>query len=151
MNDSICKREDFTDGEVVGEYCDVDLDEALVLQRVYDNKVPVWTNVPHLVVHHSPSGFEFGYAGSGPADLALNVCQWYLNSIGYRGEKSQCFDGNCWSLALVLHQDFKRDFIASAPHEGTVIPFNQIKDWFDKNITDDLKRTYAMTEEVEDE
>lgn len=152
MNDGVCKREDFTDSEVLGEYCDVDLDEALVLQRDGDNDhAVVRTNVPHLVVHHSPSGFEFGYAGSGPADLALNVCQWYLNSIGYRGEKSQCFDGHCWSLAWVLHQDFKRDFIASAPHEGTVIPFNQIKYWFDKNITDDLKRTYAMAEEVEDE
>lgn len=27
----------------------------------------------HRIVYHSPTGFEFGYAGSGPADLALNI------------------------------------------------------------------------------
>lgn len=25
------------------------------------------------IVYHSPTGFEWGYAGSGPADLALNI------------------------------------------------------------------------------
>lgn len=142
-----CKKEIFED-QNTDDF--VFLDEALVLQRVGDDDhAIVKTNVPHLVVHHSPNGFEFGYGGSGPADLALNVCQWYLDLIHYQGEKTQCFDGNCWSLAWVLHQDFKRAFIAGAPHEGTVIPFNQIKYWFDQNITDDMKRTYAMA--VEDE
>lgn len=28
--------------------------------------------LPHLV-HHSPTGFEFGYGGSGPADLARSI------------------------------------------------------------------------------
>jgi hypothetical protein len=145
-----CKREDFADGRVVGEYDDMDLDEALVLQRDGDQDYfVVRTNVPHLVVHHSPSGFEFGYGGSGPADLALNVCQWYLNRIGYRGEKTECFDGHCFSLAFVLHQDFKRDLIEIAPREGTVIPFNQIKHWFDEHITDDLRRMYEAVDEVD--
>lgn len=27
----------------------------------------------HRIVYHSPTGFEWGYAGSGPADLALNI------------------------------------------------------------------------------
>ena len=56
----------------------------------------VFTNVPHIVTHHSPTGFEFGYGGSGPADLALNVCQAYLNMQDYRGRKSKCWDGECW-------------------------------------------------------
>ena len=29
-------------------------------------------SLPHLV-HHSPTGFEFGYGGSGPADLARSI------------------------------------------------------------------------------
>lgn len=150
MRDDVCKREGFADGEVVGEYCDMDLNEGLVLQRDGDNDhAIVRTNVPHLVVHHSPSGFEFGYAGSGPADLALNVCQWYLNRIHYQGEKTQCFDGNCFSLAWVLHQDFKRDFIANAPHKGTVIAFGWIKEWFDQHITEDKKRMYANEEVID--
>ena len=35
-------------------------------------------NVPVRVMHHSPSGIEWGYAGSGPADLALNILDLYL-------------------------------------------------------------------------
>ena len=35
--------------------------------------------VPHLV-HHSPTGMEFGYAGSGPADLALSLLTFHLEA-----------------------------------------------------------------------
>lgn len=139
----LCKREDFADAEI-DNY--VGLETALVLQRKLGDPIPVRTNVSHLVVHHSPSGFEFGYGGSGPADLALNVCQYYLNSIGYQGEKIDCFDGLCWSLAWVLHQDFKWAFIANAPHEGITIPAATIKAWFDEHITEDLKRLYQAVE-----
>lgn len=136
----LSQRSDFDDELILDTY----LREALVLERNNDR---VCTNVPHLVVHHSPNGFEFGYAGSGPADLALNVCQVYLNAIGYIGEKTSCFDGQCWSLAWVLHQDFKRAFIETAPREGKTIPFALIKEWFDTHITDDLKTMYAPLED----
>lgn len=87
-----CKRSEFSDAPLLGEH--ISLNVALVLQRDGDDHHAITrTNVPHLVAHHSPSGFEWGYGGSGPADLALNICQWYLNSIGYEGQKSQCFDG----------------------------------------------------------
>ena len=144
MKDDICKRDDFSDGEI-DDF--ISLNQALVLQRDGDNDhAVVRTNVPHLVVHHSPSGFEFGYAGSGPADLALNVCQFYLSSIGYKGARTQCYDGQCWSLAWVLHQDFKRSFIANVPHQGITIPMVEIKHWFDEHITDRLKSMYAAVE-----
>lgn len=32
------------------------------------------SNVPRQIYKHSPAGYNFGYAGSGPADYALNVC-----------------------------------------------------------------------------
>jgi hypothetical protein len=35
--------------------------------------------VPHIV-HHSPTGMEFGYAGSGPADLALSLLTFHLQA-----------------------------------------------------------------------
>lgn len=148
MNNDDCNRNEFSDGDIVGEHDGVLLEDYLVLQRIYDTKVHVRTNVPHLVVSHSPNGFEFGYAGSGPADLALNVCQWYLNGLGYRGKKRQCYDGKCWSLAWILHQDFKRTFIETAHRDGAVIPFSQIKNWFDEHITEDLKRTYEIVIEA---
>jgi len=147
-----CKREEFSDAAVIGEHEAVDLEEALVLQRDGDDShAIVRSNVPHLVVHHSPDGFEFGYGGSGPADLALNVCQWYLESIHYHGEKTQCFDGNCFSLAWILHQEFKREIIANVPHRGVFIPMVTIRAWFEAHITEDMKNKYtaASQEELE--
>lgn len=146
MGSDICKRDEFAD-KFDGS---TPFGKALVLRREMqdDNKIGgCFTNIPHLVVEHSPSGFEWGYGGSGPADLALNVCQVYLNSIGYQGEKTQCYDGYAWSLASVLHQDFKWRFIASAPREGITIPFAEIKAWFDEHITDEMKRMYERFEE----
>lgn len=29
--------------------------------------------LPHAIRRHSPDGFEWGYVGSGPSDLALNI------------------------------------------------------------------------------
>lgn len=155
MNGDIAKREEFSDGEIDNH---ISLNVALVLARrprlvmQDDNPAEVGqclTNVPHLVVRHSPDGFEFGYGGSGPADLALNICQYYLNSIGYEGERTQCYDGNCFSLAWVLHQEFKREFIASAPREGITIPMVEIKAWFEAHITEDMKQMYAVIVEEE--
>jgi hypothetical protein len=101
----------------------------------------VVTNVPHLVVHHSPSGFEFGYGGSGAADLALNACQLYLNQVNYSGLKTKCYDGTCWKLAWYLHQEFKREFIADVNwRRGATIPFEKIETWFNANMTSELMR-----------
>ncbi len=146
MNDDIAKRDEFSDENDFS----IPLNEMLMMRRKFQDEEVVGgviTNVPHLVVQHSPSGFEWGYGGSGPADLALNVCQWYLIHIGYRGEKSQCYDGNCFSLAFVLHQRFKSEFIATAPREGITIPIERIAEWFDEHVTDELKSMYAVIEE----
>lgn len=48
------------------------------------------------VFNHSPDGFQWGYAGSGPAQLSLALL---LDVIGIR-------------LAVRLHQDFKSEFVA---------------------------------------
>lgn len=124
-----------------GKASDADLDRCAV------------TNVSHLVVHHSPDGFDFGYAGSAPADLALNAVQLYLNQVGYTGAKTKCYDGSCWTMAWMLHQDFKRAFIANVPHSGTTIPFEKIDTWMGLNMTAELLERcedltqYEITEE----
>lgn len=139
MSDN-CEQYEFGDQDIAE---DIPLALALVLQRDgSDYHAIVRTKVPHLVVSHSPTGFEFGYGGSGPADLALNICQWYLLHIDYQGEKIECFDGVCYSIAWVLHQAFKREFIANAPHQGIVIPMSQIEQWFTQNISGDMKILY---------
>jgi hypothetical protein len=50
--------------------------------------------------NHSPDGFNWGYAGSGPAQLALAI----LLVHGLRD-----------SAAVQLHQSFKRDFVQQWP------------------------------------
>jgi hypothetical protein len=52
------------------------------------------------VWNHSPDGFQWGYGGSGPAQLALALL---LDVAGGSDEDKR--------LAVRLHQDFKRDFV----------------------------------------
>ena len=72
-------------------------------------------NIPHRYVVHSPNGFEWGYGGSGPADLALNILAAYI------GRKLSEKDG--------LYQEFKWDFIAPMPHSGGVIKKEDVVMW----------------------
>ncbi len=142
VDTGLCKRDEFSDQFDNA----IPFERALVLRRslrpvLQDSNDQVGgaiTNVPHLVVHHSPDGYEFGYGGSGPADLALNACQLYLNMIGYEGKETKCYDGKCWTLAFALHQKFKSQFIASAPRTGRIIPFVEIDEWFKVRMTREL-------------
>lgn len=87
----------------------------LCCKRLADR--PPSVNIPHLVTHHSPDGFEWGYAGSGPSELALNI------PVVYIGEKR----------ALPLHQEFKRSFLESMPFEGGTITRADIVDWLKRH------------------
>lgn len=68
--------------------------------------------LPRTLVYHSPTGFEFGYGGSGPADLALNILALVVSP----------------KEAMHLHQQFKWDFIARAK-AGDVLPLSNVRDW----------------------
>ena len=52
--------------------------------------------------NHSPTGFEWGYGGSGPAQLALALLADALEDD---------------KLAIILHQRFKWKHIATIPQE----------------------------------
>lgn len=73
------------------------------------------TNIPQLEVFHSPSGFEWGYGGSGPADLALNILHLFTDP----------------QTAYRYHQDFKWKFIATMPREGGEIKGEVIREWLE--------------------
>jgi hypothetical protein len=53
--------------------------------------------------NHSPTGFECGYAGSGPAQLALAICADVL------GDDAK---------ALAIHQQFKFKIIEMLPRDA---------------------------------
>jgi len=61
--------------------------------------------------NHSPTGFEWGYGGSGPAQLALALLADHF------GDDAQ---------ALANYQAFKRAVIASLPHNGWNLTTDQI-------------------------
>lgn len=114
------------------ETCDV------VCARVGGTRLdnPDWAkrqfNVGQAVVVHSPTGFEWGYGGSGPADFALNVLN--LFAIRFFGQKpdfqaGRGAQGRCCQVAWDLHQDFKREFVARLPEEGGTIKGSDIKGW----------------------
>jgi len=62
---------------------------------------------------HSPDGFEWGYAGSGPAQLALALL-------------TDCLDDE--QEALKWYQDFKSAVVAGLPREGWVLTDEEIRD-----------------------
>lgn len=88
----------------------------------------VHTNVPHLVVHHSIHGFECGYGGSGPADLALNIVEWHHQRESYRGERNPCFADTCFLATWHLHQPFKWAFFAQ-DRDAIRIPLHDLAAW----------------------
>ncbi len=69
--------------------------------EVWMNGKPLSPEKSLEVCNHSPTGFSWGYPGSGPAQLALAIL------LAYLPEKE----------AVALHQDFKSKFIATLPQE----------------------------------
>jgi hypothetical protein len=86
-------------------------------------------NTPWTVIQHSPTGFEWGYGGSAPADLALNILNAFAPPKSDGEEPVECFKGVCSATAMRLHQDFKWTFIAPMPRVGGTIKAETIRNW----------------------
>ena len=99
-------------------------------QRTADGRALVWVDEDRplpQVVHHSPSGFEWGYGGSGPADLALSILALV---IGDERETVGIFEGRtCSARAWQLHQQFKREYVAGFEHEAWSLSVGQVRQW----------------------
>ncbi|HHY45862.1 MAG TPA: hypothetical protein GX506_01005 [Firmicutes bacterium] len=70
-------------------------------------------NIPQRIKHHSPTGMEWGYGGSGPADFALNILALFVDE----------------ETAFKLHQSFKWHFVAPLPETGGIIKRADIIAW----------------------
>ena len=66
------------------------------------------------VYNHSPTGFEWGYGGSGPSQLALAIMLEVTDDD---------------RRALNLYHDFKFDIVAGLPFTGWTLPLEQIERW----------------------
>jgi len=87
--------------------------EDIILKR---DRNGIDTNVPRRIIYHSPDGFEWGYGGSGPADLAWNILSLFV------GQRE----------AQIYYQKFKFEFIATMPREGGVIKREVILKWIEE-------------------
>lgn len=136
-NGAVGKSKDKENDRPHDVYLAIPITDGIVIKRE-DGKV--YTNVPHTVVCHSPDGYEFGYGGSGPADLALNIVEAVLSRIGYGGQRISLRSGDeCWDAAWTLHQPFKDAFIATAPHEGCTIKYERVEQWIRQKM-EEIKR-----------
>ena len=66
--------------------------------------------------NHSPTGFEWGYNGSGPAQLALALLADCLGSD---------------EQAVEWHQDFKGGVVAGLPYNGWILTEEEIRETMD--------------------
>jgi len=62
-------------------------------------RLPLYRNI----VNHSPDGFEWGYGGSGPAQLAFALCYDVIGDV---------------EIARQVYQEFKRRHIATIRPRG---------------------------------
>lgn len=65
---------------------------------------------------HSPTGYEWGYGGSGPADLALNILARFLEP---------------WD-AWLFHQDFKVAHVVTLAPKGDTLDVGRIRRWIER-------------------
>jgi len=88
--------------------------DGRVVVMVSEPGKPTYTLPLRLdLYNHSPDGFEFGYSGSGPAQLALAILADTLQAPKKKKPPSGFEDdSNPRLIAVRLHQDFKRRFIA---------------------------------------
>jgi hypothetical protein len=85
------------------------------------------------LARHSPTGFEWGYSGSGPAQLALAI----LADVFSSSATPKSFNDE---LAVMLHQEFKRRAIA---------PLDRERPWRlkEQDIIEHVRRILKFNEE----
>ena len=87
------------------------------------------SSIPQRHVHYAPTGFDWGFGGSGPADLALNVLALFL-PLPSDATGVALRDGSSVSeAAWALHQAFKYDLIATLPRAGGHLIAKTISAW----------------------
>lgn len=126
--------EEITGDNATGDHVDIPFDPEtmdIICRRDADG---LHFNIFQVFKHHSPSGFEIGYGGSGPADFALNIMALFTNHLN-EPRDVKLWDGKkISSLAWNLHQRFKFQFVATLSREGGTIKGDDIRRWVENEI-----------------
>lgn len=108
-------------------YINQPVEDGVILRREYKETAESWweevaTNVPWNITYHSPTGFEWGYGGSGPADLSLNLAELVVQKaalVTAPGPHSS-------QLAWNAKQTVKNLLVANVPEPGGFIPWKLV-------------------------
>lgn len=90
--------------------------------------------LPHAIVH-SPTGFEWGYLGAGPSDLALAILLDVLGESArlpqrvFRRWDTRNVDIVEKTRSWALHDAFKREVIGRMERDAFVLPESSVRDW----------------------
>lgn len=90
----------------------------LETNQVFINGVELLPDESLKIRNHSPDGFNWGYGGSGPAQLALALLLHYMDK----------------DKAVSLYQRFKWDVIAGLPQSDFELDEAVVKDWIEDNL-----------------
>lgn len=82
--------------------------------------------------NHSPTGFEWGYSGSGPAQLSLAILACQLGDD---------------AMACRLYQPFKRDVVSKLSRDNWAMTLEDVAKWVRQYLVANPK----IAEEVEEE
>jgi hypothetical protein len=118
--------------------------EGIGRTYVYVERACKRTPLTHHV-RHRPTGFMWGYGGSGPADLARCVLSDYLG-LSPLGTTSGIYDkGSIPEIERIYHQ-FKFDLIAALPRGGASwsISGDTIATWLNLHPPQIVCRTCRM-------
>ncbi len=85
-------------------------------RRVFIDGIELLPTKSQTCYNHSPDGFNWGYGGSGPSQLALAIMLQYLPN----------------SDALRLYMQFKWDVVACLDGDFE-LPISTVKEWIKKN------------------
>lgn len=101
------------------------------VRQTVDGEAIEYSLAPYLhLVNHSPTGFAWGYGGSGPAQLALAILADYL------GDNDR---------AVALHQRFKFAVVSRLNgSRGFIVQDLEIEDWLKQISRADVKKSIPV-------
>jgi len=89
------------------------------------------SNIPYLVLHHAPSGYAWGYNGSGPSDLGLNLAEYFIRLYFSGLSQTPVWKGQKISTLAFKSHYLVKDYINSILSEiktyPVTFPFHQIE------------------------
>lgn len=76
------------------------------------------------LINHSPDGFNWGYGGSGPTQLAFAIMYEY-------GKSKFSKEIDAYKFAIAHYIKFRDDYIASVQESSFEVSFDQMERWLD--------------------